>query len=274
MTNLTRRDFLKLSGILGAGLAGAGLAGCGSSSGANASSGSAVEKPTQTDSPSNVTDGASGASGAGKVLVAYYSAQGHTKRVAEAAADELGADLFEIVPEEVYTDADLTWANSGSRVCREHDDESLRDVPLANATPDGWADYDTVLLGYPIWWAIAAWPTDHFATDNDFTGKKVIPFCTSSSSGLEQSGQLLAQAAGTGDWQCGTGDCPPFHPPFQNAYFSMAAAGTETSRFLVLGLARSTLTWTSRHTSPSKASPMTKSTSCEAPSCSKRPRDT
>lgn len=211
MTNLTRRDFLKLSGILGAGLAGAGLAGCGSSSGANASSGSAVEKPTQTDSPSNVTDGASGASGAGKVLVAYYSAQGHTKRVAEAAADELGADLFEIVPEEVYTDADLTWANSGSRVCREHDDESLRDVPLANATPDGWADYDTVLLGYPIWWAIAAWPTDHFATDNDFTGKKVIPFCTSSSSGLEQSGQLLAQAAGTGDWQCGTGDCPPFH---------------------------------------------------------------
>ena len=82
-------------------------------------------------------------------------------------------------------------------------DESLRDVPLAQTTPDAWADYDTVLFGYPIWWAIAAWPCDHFATDNDFTGKRVVPFCTSSSSGLGQSGKLLAQAAGTGSWERG-----------------------------------------------------------------------
>ena len=143
------------------------------------------------------------ATGTGKVLVAYYSAQGHTKRVAEAAANELGADLFEIVPTEIYTDDDLNWTNESSRVTREHDNESLRDVALAKTTPDNWADYDTVLVGYPIWWGIAAWPCNHFATDNDFTGKKVVPFCTSSSSGLGQSGKLLADAAGSGDWQDG-----------------------------------------------------------------------
>ncbi len=143
---------------------------------------------------------ASSSAGAGKILVAYYSAQGHTKRVAEAAADELGADLFEIVPTEVYSDADLDWTDERSRVSREYENERLRDVPLRQTTPDNWADYDTVLIGYPIWWAIAAWPCNHFAADNDFTGKKVIPFCTSSSSGLGQSGELLADVAGTGDW--------------------------------------------------------------------------
>lgn len=198
MSNFTRRDFLKLSGILGAGLVGAALAGCGAggaSSSASAGSGSTTQSSTATSG----TDLAA----SGKVLVAYYSAQGHTERVAEALADELGADIFEIVPEQVYTDEDLNWNDSNSRVSREHDDESLRDIPLANTTPDNWADYDTVLLGYPIWWAIAAWPTDHFASDNDFTGKRVIPFCTSASSGLGQSGSLLAQAAGTGDWADG-----------------------------------------------------------------------
>ncbi len=123
--------------------------------------------------------------------------------MAEAAADELGADLFEIVPTEIYSDDDLNWTNDQSRATREYEGESLRDTPLAQTTPDNWADYDTVLFGYPIWWAIAAWPCDHFATDNDFTGKKIIPFCTSASSGLGQSGELLAEAAGTGDWQDG-----------------------------------------------------------------------
>ena len=183
----------------GAFAAGGMLSACSSGNGGGAQAGasSASEQQAQdTGSASNVTS-------AGKILVAYYSAQGHTKRVAEAAADELGADLFEIVPAEVYTDDDLNWTNDQSRVTREYEDESLRDTPLAQTTPDNWADYDTVLFGYPIWWAIAAWPCDHFATDNDFTGKKVIPFCTSSSSGLGQSGKLLAEAAGTGDWQDG-----------------------------------------------------------------------
>ena len=183
----------------GAFAAGGMLSACSSGNGGGAQAGasSASEQQAQdAGSASNVTS-------AGKILVAYYSAQGHTKRVAEAVADELGADLFEIVPAEVYTDDDLNWTNDQSRVTREYEDESLRDTPLAQTTPDNWADYDTVLFGYPIWWAIAAWPCDHFATDNDFTGKKVIPFCTSSSSGLGQSGKLLAEAAGTGDWQDG-----------------------------------------------------------------------
>lgn len=191
MNSMSRRSFLKIGALLGMGLTGGALAGCsqGASSGA-ASWGAATTAQASSE-------------GTGKTLVAYYSAQGHTKRVAEAVANELGADLFEIVPEQVYTDADLTWTNEDSRVSREHDDESLRDVPLAQTAPDAWADYDTVLFGYPIWWAIAAWPCDHFATDNDFTGKRVVPFCTSSSSGLGQSGELLAQAAGTGSWERG-----------------------------------------------------------------------
>ena len=65
---------------------------------------------------------------------------------------------------------------------------------------DNWDSYDTVFIGYPIWWGIAAWPVDNFVTANDFTGKTVIPFCTSSSSGLGESGELLAELAGTGNW--------------------------------------------------------------------------
>ena len=85
----------------------------------------------------------------------------------------------------------------------EHNDESKRDVPLTKTTPDHWADYDKVFIGYPIWWGIAAWPVNNFVKGNDFSGKTVIPFCTSSSSGLGQSGDLLADMAGTGNWQDG-----------------------------------------------------------------------
>ena len=67
----------------------------------------------------------------------------------------------------------------------------------------GWEGYDTVLVGYPIWWGIAAWPIDNFISGNDWEGKTVVPFCTSTSSGLGQSGDLLAEAAGSGDWREG-----------------------------------------------------------------------
>ena len=139
----------------------------------------------------------------GKTLVVYYSASGNTARVAEDIAEAAGADLFEIVPTEVYTSADLNWTDSSSRVSREHDDESLRDVPLTTTEVPDWESYDTVFIGYPIWWGIAAWPVDGFVKANDFSGKTVIPFATSSSSGLGQSGTLLAEMAGTGDWQEG-----------------------------------------------------------------------
>lgn len=139
----------------------------------------------------------------GKTLVVYYSASGNTERVAKDIAEAAGADLFEIVPTEVYTSDDLDWTNPDSRVSREHDDESLRDVPLTTTEVPDWDSYDTVFVGYPIWWGIAAWPVDTFVKNNDFTGKTVIPFATSSSSGMGQSGSLLADMAGTGEWQEG-----------------------------------------------------------------------
>ncbi len=138
-----------------------------------------------------------------KTLVVYFSASGSTKAVAETIADELDADIFELVPTQPYSSDDLNWTVSGSRVNREHDDESLRDIALTQTTPANWDDYDTVLIGYPIWWGIAAWPVNNFVKDNNFTGKTVIPFCTSSSSGLGQSGDLLENMANGGTWQSG-----------------------------------------------------------------------
>lgn len=138
-----------------------------------------------------------------KILVVYYSATGSTKAVAETIANTAGADLFEITPVDPYTSDDLNWTNDNSRVSVEHNDESKRDVELTQVTPDNWDDYDTVFVGYPIWWGIAAWPVNNFVKGNDFSGKTVIPFCTSTSSGLGQSGDLLADMAGTGNWQDG-----------------------------------------------------------------------
>ena len=140
---------------------------------------------------------------AGKTLVAYYSATGNTENVANYIATATDGDLFELEPAEPYSDADLNWTDDNSRVVREHDDESLRDIELVADTVENWNSYDTVFIGYPIWWGIAAWPVNGFIEANDFTGKTVIPFCTSSSSGLGESGELLAEMAGTGDWQEG-----------------------------------------------------------------------
>lgn len=159
----------------------------------------------QTDAPQSdgdQTDENTSTAG-GKTLVVYYSATGNTETVAGYIAEATGGDLFEITPAEPYTDADLNWTDEGSRVSREHDDPSLREMELTAATVENWDEYDTVFVGYPIWWGIAAWPVDAFINANDFTGKTVIPFATSSSSGMGESGELLAELAGTGDWQEG-----------------------------------------------------------------------
>ena len=139
-------------------------------------------------------------SGNGKVLVAYFSASGNTEAAAKTIAGTLSADLFEMVPANPYTSADLNWSNSGSRVNREHENPAQQDVKLVKNTVDNWADYDTVFIGYPIWWGEAAWPVNDFVKYNDFSDKTVIPFCTSTSSGLGQSGELLADMAGNGNW--------------------------------------------------------------------------
>ena len=170
-----------------------------SASTANSTTSTPAGKQSTDESSDNNTDSSSNS----KILVVYYSATGSTKAVADTIADTTRADLFEITPVVPYTSDDLNWTNDNSRVSVEHNDESKRDVPLTKTTPDNWADYDTVFIGYPIWWGIAAWPVNNFVEGNDFTGKTVIPFCTSSSSGLGQSGDLLADMAGTGNWQDG-----------------------------------------------------------------------
>ena len=137
----------------------------------------------------------------GKTLIVYYSATGNTKTVARYIADATGGDLFELEPAEPYTDDDLNYNDPDSRVCREHDDESLREIELVSTTVDNFSDYDEIFVGYPIWWGVSAWPVNQFIKNNDFTGKTVIPFCTSASSGIGDSGKLLEEMAGTGDWQ-------------------------------------------------------------------------
>ena len=143
---------------------------------------------------------------AGGTLVVYYSATGNTEEAAGYIAELTGGDLFELTPVDDYSNDDLRWTDPESRVSTEHDAivaGKTVTVELTAVTPENWDSYDTVFIGYPIWWGEAAWPVDGFVTGNDFTGKTVIPFCTSSSSPLGESGTLLAEMAGTGDWQEG-----------------------------------------------------------------------
>ncbi len=137
------------------------------------------------------------------VLVVYYSATGSTKKAAEKIAELTGGALFELKPVEEYTSEDLNYNDSQSRVCKEHDNADLQEIQLAQVTPEEFENADTILLGYPIWWGGPAWPVDGFVKENDFTGKTVIPFCTSASSGLGSSDKTLAEMAGTGEWQAG-----------------------------------------------------------------------
>ena len=136
-------------------------------------------------------------------LVVYYSATGNTGEAAGYIASITGADVFEIVPADPYTSEELTWTDPESRVSTEHDARVAGEtvaVELTQTTPDNWDSYDTVFIGYPIWWGESAWPVESFVRANDFTGKTVIPFCTSASSSIGESGRLLAELAGTGDW--------------------------------------------------------------------------
>ena len=175
---MTRREFIKLSAVLAlTGASAACSAGRAPSVGADAN-----------------------------ILVAYFSATGNTEEAAGYIVELTGGDLFELTPVDDYSNDDLRWTDPESRVSTEHDaivaGETVT-VELTAVTPENWDSYDTVFIGYPIWWGEAAWPVDGFVTGNDFTGKTVIPFCTSLSSPLGESGTLLAEMAGTGDWRQG-----------------------------------------------------------------------
>lgn len=201
-SSMTRRNFLAVAGFAGAALL-AGCAGSGTTSSSSSASNSADTSSSSSSTTIASTTAAEPGANAGKILVAYFSGSGHTRAVAQEIADHLDADVFEVTPAQPYTDDDLNFNDTNSRVSQEHDDESKRNIELAQVTPDGFDSYQTVFVGYPIWWMDAAWPIDNFVSGNDFTGKTVIPFCTSLSSSLGRSGENLATLAGTGSWQEG-----------------------------------------------------------------------
>ncbi len=145
--------------------------------------------------------------GAGKTLVAYFSASGKTKAVAETAAKALGADLFEIAPQQPYTEADLDYKDETSRSSVEMKDPGSR--PAMKAKVENMEQYDTVLIGYPIWWGEAPHIVYTFVENNDLSGKKVLPFCTSGSSSPGESSENLSKcAAPSATWT----ECERFAP--------------------------------------------------------------
>lgn len=141
----------------------------------------------------------------GKILVVYFSGSGNTRSVANDIAELTGADVFELKPTQPYSEEDLDYMDRDSRCVKERNDPKLQHVELVASTVSNWSEYDTVFIGYPIWWGVAAWPVNTFIEANDFTGKRVIPFCTHGGSGLGSSGERLAKAAATGEWQKGRG---------------------------------------------------------------------
>ena len=136
-------------------------------------------------------------------LVVYFSCTGTTRGVAEMIAEVTWADLAEIIPAIAYTSDDLNWHDDSTRATAEQHDKSAR--PEISNSIENWTQYETVYLGYPIWWGEEPRILDAFVESYDFTGKTVIPFCTSGSSGVGNSADNLASLAqGSGNWLAGT----------------------------------------------------------------------
>ena len=132
------------------------------------------------------------------VLVAYFSATGTTKGVAEKIAAITGGDLYEIVPAVPYSEADLNWSDRNSRSTKEQNDKSVR--PAIGSADISLEGYTTIYLGFPIWWGEEPRILDTFVEKYSFEGITVIPFCTSSSSGISRSGPNMEALAGSGTW--------------------------------------------------------------------------
>jgi len=137
-----------------------------------------------------------------KMLVIYFSATGTTKGIAEKIASVTGADLYEIVPKEPYTDEDLNYSDDSSRATVEQNDPDVR-PEYEDIQVDIENDYSTIFIGYPIWWGQEPRIMDTFVESYNFDGKTIIPFCTSGSSGIESSSANLVEKAGTGNWLSG-----------------------------------------------------------------------
>ena len=160
--------------------------------GTSAPSSDASSQPAESGSAS------SPAADHAAVLVAFFSATGTTKGVAEKIAAITGGDLYEIVPAEPYSSADLNWNDRGSRSTKEQNDKNVR--PAIGSETLDLTGYETVYLGFPIWWGEEPRIMDTFVEAHDFSGITVIPFCTSSSSGIGRSGPNMEALAGSGRW--------------------------------------------------------------------------
>ena len=195
-----------------------GLTGCGNADSSSAPAETALQQEIHTEQPAEVTEAEkpdedkavsgqtekqpenpdTAESGGKDTIVVYFSATGTTKGVAERIANVTNADLYEIIPAEPYSDADLDWNDKNSRTTIEMNDQKARPA-IANDTVN-LDSYTTVYIGYPIWWGDAPRIMSTFVEAHDFDGKTVIPFCTSGGSGIGRSGSNLASQAGSGNW--------------------------------------------------------------------------
>lgn len=159
--------------------------------------GTEASQPDETESAESASETETEAEGT-KVLVAYFSATGTTEGVAEHIANGLNADIYEIVPEDPYTDADLNYNDNNSRTTIEMNDPSAR--PAISGSVEDMDQYDVVFLGYPIWWGEAPRIISTFMESYDFSGKTIVPFCTSGGSGMGSSATNLEQLTNGANW--------------------------------------------------------------------------
>ena len=171
-----------------------GLAACGG--------GSTSDETAETDTGSAATEEPTseteGNNSGNSTLVVYFSVTGNTKGVAEKIADITGADVYEIKAAEEYTNEDIDYNDEDSRTTHEQNDSSAR--PEIGSDKLSLEGYQTIYIGYPIWWGQEPRIMDTFAESYDFDGITMIPFCTSGSSSIGRSGSNLAAQAGSGNW--------------------------------------------------------------------------
>ncbi len=160
---------------------------------------------------------ATAAAGAPRILVAYFSATGNTRSIAEQIAGETGGRLFEITPQRKYTAEDLDYRAEASRCVKEHNDRSIR--PAIKKAALNVGDYDVIFVGYPVWWGEAPNILATFLEAYDFTGKRLIPFCSSHSSPLGGSDVKLHKFAPKAIWQ-------------QGVCFNAASTGADVKKWL------------------------------------------
>lgn len=190
-----QKKLLTVSAVLVAGVSAAACATSSSTSSTEASK--KATKKTKKSSKKTTSKKNS------KVLVVYFSGTGNTRRVAKEIAKQTKATTFEITPKDPYTSNDLDWTSESSRVVQEYEHPSKRNIKLTTTKVPKWSKYKTVFFGYPLWWQNAAWPVNNFVKANSFKGKTVIPFCTSTSSSIDQSVRNLKKMNNTGKWQSG-----------------------------------------------------------------------